>query len=325
MSEQQLDNILVFEPQYKSVIWGGSRIAQLKNERLSKNNIGESWEISSINGHESVVAEGQNKGLNITELAERYGEVLLGENVVKRYGKTFPLLIKLIDADDILSLQVHPDDNVAEKYHNSRGKSEMWYIIDAQNDARIYCGLSESLTPESFNSLVNDKTIMDKVASYTSKEGQFYFIPAGTIHSIGAGNLIAEIQESSDITYRVYDHDRKDADGNPRQLHVEQACAALNFSYPNEIEPTARSYSDTTKDAVINEHFNVDYYKLRNSEINIRQDHSSFTTLLVTKGTVEIDADGITKEISAGHTVLIPAFVSRITLSGTGIVLAAHI
>lgn len=325
MSEQQLDNILIFEPQYKSVIWGGSRIAQLKNEKLSKNNVGESWEISSINGHESVVADGSHKGLKISDLTERYGALLLGENVVKRYGKTFPLLIKLIDAHDILSLQVHPDDDVAEKYHNSRGKSEMWYIIDAQNDARIYCGLSEALTPESFNSHVNDKTIMDKVASYTSKEGQFYFIPAGTIHSIGAGNLIAEIQESSDITYRVYDHDRKDADGNPRQLHVEQACAALNFAFPNKIEPTAHSFSDTTKEAIVNKHFNVDYYNLRNNKIDIYPDHNSFTTLMVTKGSVEINADGTSKVITAGHTVLIPAFVNHITMSGTGIVLAAHI
>lgn len=325
MSEKQLDNILVFEPQYKSVIWGGSRIAQLKNEDLPKNDVGESREISSLKGQESIVAEGANKGLKISELAERYGKELLGDNVVKRYGNTYPLLIKIIDAHDILSLQVHPDDNIAKKFHSSRGKSEMWYIIDAQKDARIYCGLSESLTPTAFNSNVHAKTIMDKITSYASKEGQFYFIPAGTIHSIGAGNLIAEIQESSDITYRVYDHDRTDANGNPRQLHLEQACAALNFSFPNNIEPMARSYSASTKDVIVNEHFTVDYYKLENSETIISTDHSSFTTLLVTKGTIVINADGVQRTVTAGHTVLIPAFVSQITLSGSGIALAAHI
>lgn len=306
------------------MIWGGNRISQLKGEHLTQNNIGESWEISSIEGFESVVAEGPLKGMSISELSENFGKDFLGEDVVRRYGNKFPLLIKLLDAHDILSLQVHPNDAVAEKYHNSHGKSEMCYVIDAKEDARIYCGLAEPLSPETFDNHVNDNSLMNMVASYQSRSGQFYFIPAGTIHAIGAGNLIAEIQQSSDITYRIYDHDRTTSDGSPRELHIEQARAAIDYSRSGDVEPTARSFAGSTHGVVTNEHFTVDYYKV-DGKTEIEADKKSFNVFLVAEGVIEVSADEETRTVKAGHTILIPAFVKHIKLTGKGSVLAAHI
>lgn len=325
MDKKPLDKILTFVPYYKSVIWGGDRISRLKCEPIGSSDIGESWEISAVPGHESAVADGGLKGSTISALAEEYGEALLGEKAVRRYGKKFPLLIKLLDAHDMLSLQVHPDDRIAGQFHCSRGKSEMWYVIDAKPGACIYCGFSEPVSPESFDRHISAKSIMDVIASYPSHSGQFYFIPAGTIHSVGPGNLIAEIQESSDITYRVFDHDRKDASGQQRELHLAEARVALDYSFPRTVIPTAQTFGRSTTDAVTSEHFKVDYYNICGTSTDIHSDHDSFTALLVTDGELTIDADGMKKNVSKGHTVLIPASVDRITLSGTGIAIAAHI
>lgn len=325
MSNKPLENILTFVPYYKNAIWGGDRIFGLKNEPANSDKTGESWEISAVPGHESVVAAGNYKGTTLNELVEIFGVKLLGEKVVDCYGKNFPLLIKLIDAHDILSLQVHPDDKTARQFHCSRGKSEMWYVIDAKPEARIYCGFSEPVSPENFDRHISEKSIMDVIASYPSHKGQFYFIPAGTIHSIGPGNLIAEIQESSDITYRVFDHDRKDASGLSRELHLAEARLALNYSYPNTVTPTAKAFSRSTVDAVTSKHFRVDYYNISDNKAEIRTDHNSFTAILVTEGELTIDADGQMQTVSKGHTVLIPASVGRIAMSGTGVAIAAHI
>lgn len=325
MTPETPDKILIFEPQFKSVIWGGNRIAALKGVECSKSDIGESWEISALEGHESIIATGTDKGLTISQLTDRYGEKLLGRDVVRRYGKKFPLLIKLLDAHDMLSLQVHPDDKIAERFHSSRGKSEMWYVIDAKKDARIYCGFSEQISPESFDRHISSKSIMDVIASYPSHSGQFYFIPAGTIHTLGPGNLIAEIQESSDVTYRVFDHDRKDSSGQQRELHLNEARVALNYTFPSKVTPTATSYGATTTDAVACEHFKVDYIKIDSNATTITQNHESFRAVLVTDGEIVIEADGEKKTVAKGHTALIPAFVDRITLSGNGIAIVARI
>lgn len=325
MTSKPLDKILIFEPQYKSVIWGGSRIAALKGEPCEQPRIGESWEISAIEGYESVVSTGPLKGTTITELAKNYGTTLLGHKVVACYGKAFPLLVKLIDAHDILSLQVHPNDEIAGKRHNTNGKSEMWYVIDAEPGATIYCGLSSPLTPDSLDEHIRDKSIMTDVKSYKTSRGQFYFIPAGTLHSIGAGNLLAEIQDSSDITYRVYDHDRTDDDGKPRQLHRSEAREAIDFTYPKTVEPIAKVFDSSTVDAVRSEHFTVDYFNIDSKEQRICTSDDSFTVIIVTSGSLTINADGETMTLTAGHTALIPACVKDLSLRGTGIAVTSRI
>lgn len=319
-----LDKIIVFRPQYKSVIWGGSRIAALKGEAIDGTDIGESWEISAITGHESVVSQGKHKGMTITELANIYGADLLGKSVKEKYNGQFPLLIKLLDAQDILSLQVHPDDNMAMLRHNCRGKSEMWYIINADSDAKIYCGFSEELTSESLAERIHDQSLMDAVQHYQSRAGQFYFIPAGTIHSIGRGNLIAEIQESSDITYRVYDHGRLDANGKPRQLHIDEARNAIDYTLPHVAEPIAKIFDGSTRRAVKSTHFEVDYVEI-DGEATLPRDYDSFTAIMVTDGQLTIDADGTALTLSAGHTALVPACTGSISLTGCAKALSIHI
>lgn len=222
-----------FVPYLKSVLWGGNKIAPFKGIVTDQKSIGESWEISGVPGHESIVAEGDDKGMTLPALIEKYGARLVGDKVYARFGNTFPLLIKLIDAEKDLSVQVHPDDRLAKERHNSLGKTEMWYIVDAEPGAKIYAGLSEQITPDDYTRLVGEKKIMDVIACHDSHDGDLFFLPAGRIHAIGAGNLLAEIQETSDITYRVYDFDRRDAEGNTRELHTEQAKDAIDYKvYP---------------------------------------------------------------------------------------------
>ncbi len=321
-----LDKIITFAPLYKQVIWGGSWIAQLKGENLQLPNIGESWEISAVNGNESVVDEGNQKGMTLNQLTETYGEELLGSKVVGTYGKTFPLLIKLIDALDNLSLQVHPDDELAAKRHNSRGKTEMWYIIDARPDAKIYCGLKGTLTADNFAEHVRTNIIMDDVMTYPSQAGQFYFIPAGTLHAIGAGNLIAEIQESSDITYRVYDHNRVGKDGKPRQLHIDESREAIDYTFPNDVEPTAKIFDTTKPEAVSCEYFTVDYLAVTDGEaISIKPTGQSFIVVMAVNGSITVKADGSSRTLTAGHTALIPASAQSLEISGSGKALYIYI
>ncbi|MGN0207202.1 MAG: type I phosphomannose isomerase catalytic subunit, partial [Muribaculaceae bacterium] len=220
---------LRFETYLKPVIWGGDKIAAFKGVECGRHDIGESWEISGVPGHESIVATGENKGLSLPEVIEKYKGDLVGWNVYRRFGNEFPLLIKLIDAKSNLSLQVHPDDNLARRRHNSLGKTEMWYIIDTDADARILAGMSKEIDADEYVRRVEDNTILDVVAEHNSHPGDLFFLPAGRIHAICAGNLLAEIQETSDITYRVYDYGRVDAYGRPRELHVDLAKDAIDY------------------------------------------------------------------------------------------------
>ena len=214
MQIYQFNNIL------KPVLWGGDKLVAFKRLPSQEVPIGESWELSAMPGRESIVADGKDRGMTLTQLVQRYGAELVGEDVYRCYGDHFPLLIKFIDAKRDLSIQVHPDEEMARRRHNSLGKNEMWYILDADKGALIHTGFKRSITAEEFDRLLADGTILDVVNATESKPGDIFYIPAGQIHTIGAGNLLVEIQQSSDITYRVWDYNRRDADGNLRELHV---------------------------------------------------------------------------------------------------------
>lgn len=307
------------------MIWGGNRIASFKGEALDVVRLGESWEVSSVPGCESMVSEGPHRGRALSEMCRRFGSRLLGERVYAKYGDEFPLLVKILDACDNLSLQVHPDDRVASRHSGkpTRGKNELWYVLDAAEGSRIYSGLALGLDAAEYERRVADQTIMQAVSSHPSRPGQFYFIPAGTIHTCSAGNLIAEIQETSDVTYRIYDFDRRDSDGNPRQLHTSQARDAINFSFPNPIEPTARVYTESTDSVVNTPHFTADLMMLSGEERQSAAE-GSFTVLMVTDGSVEIRTPRQTHMLTRGHTALIPASVVEYTLSGTATLLKVH-
>ena len=313
-----------FTPYLKSVIWGGDKICRYKGIEQPEPNIGESWELSAVPGHESVVEDGSYKGLTINDLIERFGKDLLGERVVMRHGNKFPLLIKFIDANDNLSVQVHPDDKLAQKRHNCPGKTEMWYIIKSEKNARIYAGLNSQLSPELYVETVNDGTFASKLKVHDSAPGDVYFLPAGMVHAIGAGNLLAEIQQSSDITYRIYDYDRKDATGQPRELHTDLAKDAIDYDLSEDSTPA--NYNDDLSDSEI---VSCDYFVTRRVNVNSNKtvllDNTSFSIVMCIEGSVVIHYPEGQMNLDAGHTCLIPAMLPILTLEGNATILITQV
>lgn len=315
---------LKFRPILKSVIWGGEKIAPFKGIVTEQDHIGESWEVSGVKGNESVVANGPDEGLTLPQMIEKYGADLVGTKVYERYGDTFPLLIKIIDAAGDLSLQVHPDDELAKKRHNSLGKTEMWYIVDTEPDAVICAGLTEEITPEIYEAKVKDNTLMDVVAHHESHPGDVFFLPAGRIHSIGAGNLLVEVQETSDITYRIYDFGRVDAKtGKTRELHVEQAKDAIDYKvYPSYVTK-ASAEVDGVSALVECSHFGV--FRLRiDSKHIFHTNGESFSTYTCIEGELKVTDDrGNSVSLRRGESILIPAMATTIGVEGKGVIIAA--
>lgn len=312
---------LHFTPYLKSVIWGGERIAPFKGITTDQTQIGESWELSAVPGHVSVVDRGPLAGKSLTELIDTYGADLVGKHIYERYGSAFPLLIKLIDAKADLSVQVHPDDTLAKARHNSPGKTEMWHIIDTDPEAKIYAGLNTQINPEEYERRVADNTIMDVIAAYDSAPGQTYFLPAGRIHAIGAGNLLAEIQQTSDITYRIYDYDRRDKDGNPRELHTEQAKDAIDYTVYSD-------YQSHPEGSLLAEcqYFDTRCLNLNGDTQPIANPRGSFTIVICLAGEAEIinNANGEAFTIKRGETLLFPAVMTSLSARGTATLLTVQ-
>lgn len=225
---------LLFQNNFHELVWGGDKIRPMKGLERNDQPIGESWEVSAIPGKESVVANGDLKGYRLSELVKEYGPLLLGEKVYKACGNVFPLLIKFIDAKRDLSIQVHPDDKMAREEHGGLGKTEMWYVMAAEPGAKLYSGFKSPISQYEYHKRIEDGSICDVLASHDAKVGDVFFIPAGRVHAICGGLMIAEIQQSSDYTYRIFDYNRMGLDGKPRQLHTELAAKALDYQvYPD--------------------------------------------------------------------------------------------
>lgn len=318
-----MNAILKFEPIFKSVIWGGQRIARFKGIAPQGDHVGESWELSPMEGNESVVAEGPFKGIGLNSLIADHGDEIMGARLMKACGGRFPLLIKFIDSTDDLSVQVHPDDTLARARHNSPGKTEMWHIIDTDPDARIYSGLNTAITPDEYERRVADNTIMDVIAAYDSASGQTYFLPAGRIHAIGAGNLLAEIQQTSDITYRIYDYDRRDKDGNPRELHTDQAKDAIDYT----VYPDYQSHPEGDLLAQC-QYFDTRRLSLNSSDTPepIANPRGSFTIIMCLDGQAEIidNTDGRSFPVTRGETLLFPAVMTSLSARGTATLLSVQ-
>lgn len=227
-----------FKPILKQTIWGGERIIPFKHLSENLPQVGESWEVSGVPGHVSVVAEGPEEGKDLNALVAEHKDRLLGKANYERFGNEFPLLIKFIDACRDLSIQVHPSDEIAKKQGKPRGKTEMWYALPCAQGAKLYNGLKSPITPEQYKVMVENDTITDALSQYEVKEGDCFFIPAGRIHAIGTGCFVTEIQQTSDVTYRIYDFKRKDKNGNYRELHTKEAAECIDYhvekrlSYP---------------------------------------------------------------------------------------------
>lgn len=312
-----------FIPYLKSVIWGGGKICRYKGIAQPEPNIGESWEISEVPGHESVVADGPYKGMSLTEMIDCFGPELLGSEVIERYEGKFPLLIKLIDACDNLSVQVHPNDALAKQRHGSLGKTEMWYIIDADPGAKIYSGLNRELSPDEYVGLVSNNTIEEVLAVHDSQPGDVFFLPAGRVHAIGAGNLLAEIQESSDITYRIYDYDRRDAQGNVRELHTEQAKDAIDYVVYDDYKSAPADAAVGDVEIARCDHFTVNRIIL-DGEMSFEFPASSFTVVMCLDGDAIVDNEEAWEPIKTGETLLVPAAMNRFKLKGKGLLLMAR-
>ena len=313
-------NAFRFKPLLKSVLWGGNKILGYRGlEGAEDATIGESWEISGVPGSETVVSEGEDAGLTVTELIEKYGPALVGNHVYEKYGNTFPLLVKIIDARADLSVQVHPDDALAEKRHNSLGKTEMWYVIDADPGAKIYSGFSKKIDRSEYYNLISQGKIMDVIASHDSNPGDLFYIPAGRIHSIGAGNMLIEIQETSDITYRVYDFNRKDKDGNSRELHTELAADAIDYNVYPEYKKNYDKSAHGTVSLI-----ECPYFDVRRTVLSSGEDRcllptadDSFTIVFCVNGEMEVNGESI----KSGEALLFPADMKTLTASGAGTLL----
>lgn len=306
-----------FNPLLVQTLWGGEKIIPFKHLNSDLTQVGESWEISGVKGNETVVSEGEFKGKKLNELVDELKGKLVGEANYKRFGNDFPLLIKFIDARQELSIQVHPTDELAQKRGKLRGKTEMWYIMDSDENAKLRAGMKEKITPEQYKQMVENDTITEAIAEYKVKEGDCFFLPAGRIHSIGTGCFLAEIQQTSDITYRIYDFKRKDKDGNYRELHTEEAAECIDYN----VEPNYRTeYTPVKNEGValvecpyfttavydLNEPMTLDYSEL-----------DSFVILIGLKGSGEItDNEGNTTTLCEGETILIPATTSEVKVTG---------
>lgn len=312
-----------FVPYLKSVIWGGEKICRYKGIDQPEANIGESWEVSAVPGHESVVADGRYKGMSIPQLIESFGSDFIGKEVMKKYEGEFPLLVKLIDAHDNLSVQVHPDDELARKRHDSLGKTEMWYIMEAEEGAKIYSGLNRELTPDEYVRRIEENSIEQVLAVHDSHPGDVFFLPAGRVHAIGAGNLLAEIQESSDITYRIYDYDRRDARGNTRELHTEHAKDAIDYTFHGDYKSTPPDPEASDAEIATCEHFTV-HRLLLDGEMHFKFSDSSFTVLMCVEGNVTLEYEGGKMSFKTGETVLVPAVMGKFVLRGNGILLSTR-
>jgi len=305
-----------FEPILKDKIWGGDKLVNKLNKKSNLKDIGESWEISDVKGNVSVVENGLLKGKSLKELLEIYTSDLIGKNNFANFGTNFPLLIKFIDAKRDLSVQVHPNDALSKKRHNSFGKTEMWYIMQADTGSRLILGFNKTITANDYVKLLEEKKIMSVINDVPVEKGDAFFIETGTVHAIGAGIVLAEIQQTSDITYRIYDFDRLDDTGNERELHTELAIDALNFS--DKID-TVRNYSSTKNS--LNEVVNCKYFKTNfiPVEDTMELDYAatdSFVIFICVEGNATISVEGTAETINFGETILIPAIAKNVIING---------
>lgn len=297
-----------FKPILKSLIWGGEKIAPYKQIETDQHNIGESWELSGVKDNESVVAEGPEAGTPLPDLIARHGSALLGRENFERFGTEFPLLIKFIDARQDLSIQVHPNDELAWERHKSKGKTEMWYVVAADEGAHLRSGFAKEVTPEEYEASVADNTITDILTDYKIQPGDVFFLPAGRVHAIGAGSFIAEIQQTSNITYRIYDYGRVGADGKPRELHTELAKGAIDYTVLPDYRTHYRPEYDKRVELVSCPYFTTSLYDLTRQQGVDLSCLNSFVVVICLEGSGTLTSDaGSSISIHQGETVLVPA------------------
>jgi len=310
---------LKFQPILKERLWGGTKLKDVLGKPISTDITGESWELSTVKGDISVIANGRLAGMSLQELINENPEEVLGKGVVERFGTDFPILIKFIDAKQDLSIQLHPNDALAKERHNSFGKTEMWYVMDADSDAKLIVGFNKDVTKEEYSKSLESDTLLDLLNYESVKEGDTFFINTGKIHAIGAGVLLAEIQQTSDVTYRVFDFNRKDKNGNFRELHTEMALDAIDYSKKDDFKVDYPTNKNEVNSMVNCPYFTTNFLKLSQDLKQNVTDRDSFTIYMCVSGAAEIESNFGVETIQKGETVLVPASSNQINLKTSGV------
>lgn len=322
ISKQFVAYPMKFTPILKERVWGGDKLKTLGKD-VSADNIGESWEISAVEGDVSTVSNGYFQGEKFDDLINSYPIEIMGKEIFSIFGKQFPLLIKFLDAKTDLSIQLHPNDDLAKERHNSLGKTEMWYIMVAEPNSRLILGFKEDSSPKEYLHHLQEKTLPTILQEYAVKPGETYLIETGTIHAIGGGILLAEIQQTSDITYRVYDWDRRDNAGNQRELHVDLALDAIDYR-KKEPKLTYQPKEDESVEIVSTPYFITNYIELQ-TELSIAHKGESFRIYVCTEGSFSVRYTEETISIQQGETILIPATLREYEFQGEAKILEVYI
>lgn len=300
-----------FEPNLQTKVWGGEKLTQWK-QLPEQQHIGESWEVSAVDKSPSVIANGTWAGYALTEVIKKMPEAILGKEVAKKYNNQLPLLVKFIDSNDDLSVQVHPNDEMAARLHQGMGKTEMWYVLSAEPGACIYAGFQKALSPEEYARRVADGSIMEALAKHEIYAGDVFYIPSGRIHAIGKGVRLVEVQQSSDLTYRIYDYGRMDLNGQPRELHTELAAEALDYKVYREYRSDYTDKIDTANACIDTEYFTVRVVSIKEPIRRNMIKYDSFAILTCTQGACKVRIRSTHDEITLqeGYSSLIPAAIA---------------
>ena len=314
---------LQFQPILKDRIWGGTKLKSILNKPITSSITGESWELSTVEGDVSTIANGDFYGKSLTEIINQFPQEVLGTRVYAHFGKQFPLLFKYLDAREDLSIQVHPNDQLAKERHNSFGKTEMWYVMQADTDSSLIVGFKKDSNAAEYVENLDNKTLLSILDTVPVTPGDVFFLETGTVHAIGAGLLIAEIQQTSDITYRLYDFDRVDANGNTRELHVDLALDAINY---NRIEAQKhyQKQENTSNEMVDCNYFTTNFIPLTGA-MNFVKDESTFHVYMCTAGSFTLKQEGEEYQYNTGDTILLPAAISSYQFDGNASILEIYI
>ncbi|MDR0227813.1 MAG: class I mannose-6-phosphate isomerase [Flavobacteriaceae bacterium] len=305
---------IIFQPILKDRIWGGTKLKTCLGKEIESTEVGESWELSGVTNDVSIVANGNYQGWDLGQLLEQFPEEILGKRIFKRFHHQFPLLFKFLDAKEDLSIQLHPSNELAAKRHQTFGKTEMWYVMAADEGARVVVDFKEGVTESDYLRHLENKTLPSILNEIEVKQGDVFFIKTGTVHAIGKGVLLAEIQQTSDITYRVYDWDRVDAEGKSRELHVDLALEAINYD-KKEAEITYNKFKNQENSVVTCPYFTVNYLCLE-GEFEKENNQDCFIVYVCTAGSCEFFIDDISYKYKEGDTILLPAAINQIKIRG---------
>jgi mannose-6-phosphate isomerase len=309
---------LKFKPVFHYRIWGGDKLKTVFHKDYMEDSIGESWEISAVPGSETIVEEGIYQGRTINNLVSEFKGDFLGEEVYKNYGDEFPLLIKFIDAQQPLSIQVHPNNALAKERHDCLGKNEMWYIMPSDKDAKITVGFNKQLTPDSYQEHLKNNTLTDVLNEFSVKAGDAFYIPTGRVHAIGAGVVLAEIQQSSDVTYRIYDYDRKDLKtGTNRELHTDLALDAIDFELHDSYKTKYTRKKNYPNKLIDSPYFKTNFLKVKGSQKRNLNEISSFVIYMCVKGNASFVYEEESYSIKLGECILLPAGIDNFNIEAT--------